>query len=182
MRGYKVFNPDWTCRGFQYKVGETYKYEGEIEICKAGFHFCEKLFDCFNYYTFNPKNKVAIVEATGEVIEESSYSSSKCVTDEIKIVKELSWYEVLDMVNFGKGNTGTKNTGNNNSGNSNSGNSNTGDYNSGDYNSGNHNSGDCNSGKFNSGINNAGDCNSGDCNTGDYNSGYSNTNDSNTGY
>ena len=23
VRGYKVFNPDWTCRGFQYKVGEN---------------------------------------------------------------------------------------------------------------------------------------------------------------
>ena len=21
IKGYKVFNPDWTCRGFQYEVG-----------------------------------------------------------------------------------------------------------------------------------------------------------------
>lgn len=192
MKGYKVFNSDWTCRGFRYKVGETYKHKGEIKICKAGFHFCKKLVDCFNYYTFNPKNKVAIVEATGEVIEKSSYSSSKCVTDEIKIVKELNWYEVLDTINLGEGNTGTKNTGSYNSGNSNSGisntgnyntgNCNTGDYNSGNYNSGNHNSGDCNSGKFNSGINNAGDCNSGDCNTGYCNTGFGNSGYGNKGY
>lgn len=25
MRGYKVFNSDWTCRGFQYEVGKTFK-------------------------------------------------------------------------------------------------------------------------------------------------------------
>lgn len=25
MKGYKVFNPDWTCRGFQYSVGETFE-------------------------------------------------------------------------------------------------------------------------------------------------------------
>lgn len=25
VRGYKVFNPDWTCRGFQYKVGEAFE-------------------------------------------------------------------------------------------------------------------------------------------------------------
>jgi hypothetical protein len=23
IKGFKVFEPDWTCRGFQYKVGET---------------------------------------------------------------------------------------------------------------------------------------------------------------
>ena len=34
MKGYKVFNPNWTCRDFQYKVGKTYKHEGEIELCE----------------------------------------------------------------------------------------------------------------------------------------------------
>ena len=29
VRGFKVFNPDWTCRGFQYEVGKTYEMEGE---------------------------------------------------------------------------------------------------------------------------------------------------------
>ena len=155
MKGYKVFNSDWTCRGFRYKVGETYKHKGEIKICKAGFHFCKKLVDCFNYYTFNPKNKVAVVEATGGVIEEeSNYSNSKCVTDEIKIVKELNWHEVLDIINIGEGNTGFNNTGN---------------YNSGNYNTGDHNSNDCNTGRYNSGISNTGNYNSGDCNIGDCN-------------
>ncbi len=25
MEGYKVFEPDWTCRGFQYEVGKTFE-------------------------------------------------------------------------------------------------------------------------------------------------------------
>lgn len=177
MKGYKVFNSDWTCRGFRYKVGKTYKHKGEIKICKAGFHFCKKLVDCFNYYTFNPKNKVAVVEATGGVIEEeSNYSNSKCVTDEIKIVKELNWHEVLDIINIGEGNTGFNNTGNYNSGSYN-----TGNYNSGNYNTGDHNSNDCNTGRYNSGISNTGDCNTGDFNTGYYNTGNFNTGFLNTG-
>ena len=135
------------------------------------FIFVKKLIDCFNYYTFDPENKVAIIEATGEVIEESSYSSSKCVTDEIKIVKELNWHEVLDTINLGEGNTGAKNTGDCNSGNSNTGN----------YNTGAKNTGDCNSGKFNSGINNAGDCNIGNYNRGNYNIGDCNLSDKNIG-
>lgn len=166
MKGYKVFNSDWTCRGFQYKVGETYKYEGEISICETGFHFCKKLVDCFNYYTFDPENKVAIIEATGEIIEKSDCSNNKCVTNEIKIIKELSWHEVLDMVNTGEGNTGIKNTGSYNTGNSN-----TGDYNTGDYNTGDWNTGDWNTGNWNSGNYNSGHCNSGNYNKGNYNIG-----------
>ena len=35
---YKVFNSDWTCRGFQYEVGKTYSIKGEPVMCKSGFH------------------------------------------------------------------------------------------------------------------------------------------------
>jgi len=45
-KGYKVFNPDFTCRNFKFKVGETYKHDGEIEMCSEGFHFCTKAQDC----------------------------------------------------------------------------------------------------------------------------------------
>ena len=24
MKGYKVFKPDWTCRGYQFEVGKTF--------------------------------------------------------------------------------------------------------------------------------------------------------------
>ena len=86
IKGYKVFNPDWTCRGFQYQVGKTFKHDGDIEMCGAGFHFCRKISDCFNYYDFNSNNKVAEVEAIGR----TETRNSKCVTDEIVIIKELT--------------------------------------------------------------------------------------------
>ena len=129
MKGYKVFNSDWTCRGFQYEVGKTYEHEGKISPCNSGFHFCKRAVDCFNYYPFNSDNRVAEVKALGEI----KTDGDKSVTNKIKIIRELSWHEVLELVNTGKDNTGKKNTGN---------------YNSGDCNSGNFNSGDCNSGFF----------------------------------
>ena len=134
MKGYKVFNPDWTCRGFQYEVGKTYTHSGKINLCNSGFHFCTRLVDCFGYYKFNSDNKVAEVIADGKVI--ASSDDSKAVTDKITIVRELTWHEVLDMVNTGKSCTGLNNSGNRNSGNRNSGNWNSGDWNSGDCNSG----------------------------------------------
>ena len=199
MEGYKVFEPDWTCRGFQYVVGKTYEEDVTPVCCDRGFHFCEELKDCFNYYPFNPKNKVAKVVALGEVDEESD--NSKCCTNKIQIVEEITWEEVLRIVNLGKANnglcntgncntgdwntgdwnTGNKNTGHRNTGNCNTGKCNTGDCNTGDCNTGNRNTGNKNTGHRNTGNCNTGNCNTGDCNTGDCNTGNRNTGNWNTG-
>ena len=143
VKGYKVFNPDWTCRGFQYRVGETYTHEGDIDACKSGFHFCRRAADCFNYYSFDSRNKVAEVEAIGVV----KTDGDKSVTDKITIVREIEWQELLTIVNIGIGNTGNRNTGNRNTGNRN-----TGDWNTGDCNTGNCNTGDWNTGDWNTGF------------------------------
>ena len=149
MKGYKVFNPDWTCRGFKYAVGKTYRFDGEIGLCKAGFHFCKKLADCFSYYAFDPNNKVAEIEATGKVIDSND---GKSVTDGLTVARELTWHEVLDLVNTGDCNAGYCNTGDYNTGDCNAGYCNTGDYNTGDCNAGNRNTGDYNTGDYNTGC------------------------------
>lgn len=61
VKGYKVFNPDWTCRGFQYEVGKIFEEDVKPSCCDRGFHFCEKAADCFSYYSFNSENRVAKV-------------------------------------------------------------------------------------------------------------------------
>lgn len=162
MKGYKVFKPDWTCRGFQYSVGKTFEEDMTPSCCNRGFHFCTELKDCFSYYCFDPLNKVAEIEALGEIDTEAT--GRKHCTNKIKIVREISWEEVLKMINVGKANTGFGNTGNYNSGNYNSGH-----WNSGTRNSGNYNSGHWNSGNWNSGYYNCGNCNDGSYNSGDFN-------------
>ena len=176
--GYKVFNPDWTCRGFKYEVGKTYKHNGNIEMCGAGFHFCQKISDCFNYYNFDSKNKVAKVEAIGLV----ETRGDKSVTDEIVILEELSWNEMLKLANEGRDNNGLGNTGDYNTGDWNTGDWNTGDYNTGHCNTGHRNTGDWNTGDYNTGHRNTGDYNTGHRNTGDYNTGHRNTGHRNTGH
>lgn len=134
MRGYKVFNPDWTCRGFQYAVGETFEENVTPSCCNRGFHFCTELKDCFNYYSFDLNNKVAEIEALGEI--DAEVAGNKHCTNKIRIVREISWEEVLKMVNTGKTNVGLCNSGNRNSGNCNSGNCNSGDWNKTNFSSG----------------------------------------------
>ena len=150
MKGYKVFNEDWTCRDFKYEVGKTYEMEESPQCCDRGFHFCTNLADCFNYYSFNTDNKVAEVEALGEIDKDND--DTKHCTNKIKIVRELAWEEVLTLCNSGNRNSGNRNSGNRNSGDCNSGNWNSGNWNSGNRNSGNRNSGDWNITSFSNGC------------------------------
>jgi hypothetical protein len=180
IKGFKVFNPDWTCspngNTKQYTCPGKFEEDVTPVRCGQGMHFCKVAADCFNYYDFNPDKHVAEVAAYGEVVEEGD----KCATNKLEIIREIPWAELLEMVNTGKGCAGLCNSGNCNSGNRNSGNRNSGDCNSGNCNSGDCNSGNYNSGNRNSGNYNSGDCNSGDCNSGNYNSGdCNNTNFSN---
>ena len=179
MKGYKVFNPDWSCREMQYKVGTSYEMDDKPVVCNRGFHFCIKASDCFKFYDFNSQNKVAEIEAYGDIDQEAD--SSKCCTNKIKIVREIPWDEVLRIANEGRDCTGLANTGNWNTGDCNTGNWNTGDCNAGNWNTGDCNTGDKNTGNWNTGNWNTGNWNTGNWNTGDMNTGDMNTGDWNTG-
>jgi hypothetical protein len=148
IKGYKVFNPDWTCKGKQYTCPGTFEEDVNPSVCNVGMHFCKNAADCFRYYDFDPNNHVAEVIAHGTVAE----GEDKCATNKLEIVREIPWAEVLEIVNTGKACTGRCNSGNRNSGNWNSGNRNSGNCNSGDCNSGNWNSGDWNKTSFSNGC------------------------------
>ena len=138
VKGYKVFNPDWTCKGKQYTCPGTFEEDVNPSVCNVGMHFCKNAADCFRYYDFDPNNHVAEVIAHGTVAE----GEDKCATNKLEIVREIPWAEVLEIVNTGKACTGRCNSGDRNSG----------DCNSGDWNSGNWNSGNWNKTSFSNGC------------------------------
>ena len=178
MIGYKAFDKDLKCRGFQYEVGKSYKIEGELKICENGFHFCENLKDVYSYYPKSENTRVCKVESLGELIKDSD----KSVTSEIKIVEEISLDELIKLTDGLKFNTGYRNTGRYSTGNYNTGYFNTGYRNTGNYSTGNYNTGNYNTGNFNTGHYNTGHYNTGYRNTGNYNTGNYNTGNYNTGY
>ena len=124
MKGYKVFNPDWTCNGYQYEVGQIFTEDVVPRCCVRGFHFCTEIADCFSYYDFNHDNKVAEVEALGDI--DTIDTNSKCCTNKIHIIREITWQEAFDLVNIEENYTGYCNSGSWNSGYCNSGYYNTG--------------------------------------------------------
>ena len=184
MIGYKAFDENLQCRGFQYEVGKTYdtgRPKEDLRLCSdTVFHFCRELHRIENESNYCiSKSRVCEVIAEGDVVTDGD----KYGTNKLTILREIPREELYEYNSYNSGNC---NSGNCNSGNWNSGNCNSGDCNSGDCNSGNWNSGDCNSGDWNSGDWNSGDCNSGnknsgDCNSGNWNSGNWNSGNCNSG-
>jgi hypothetical protein len=80
VKGFKAFNKNMQCRGFQFEEGQTYEHQGDISLCQSGFHFCENPFDVLDYYDLCD-SEFAAVEAEGETKTEGS----KTVTNKIKI-------------------------------------------------------------------------------------------------
>ena len=87
MKAYKGFNKDFTCRDYQYEVGKTHIYEGEIQICKQGFHACENPLDVLDTDYCSIDNKFCEVEVDGDIQKEDK----KLVCSSIKLTAEIGF-------------------------------------------------------------------------------------------
>ena len=121
---FKGFDKNLKCRDFQYEVGKEYIHDGNIKVCKSGFHACENPMDVFEYY---PPNKARYCEVTGDGKESSDEEGKKTSFEKIKINAEIGLGGIIkagikfcfDRVEWTKENTATGNC---------SGASATGDY------------------------------------------------------
>ena len=159
MIGYKAFDENLQCRGFQFEVGKTYETgiaKEYLRLCSnTVFHFCREFHKIENVSDYRISNsRVCEVIANGDVVTDGD----KYGTNRLFILREIPHEELNEYTSR------------------NSGDCNSGNRNSGNWNSGNRNSGDCNSGNRNSGNRNSGNRNSGNWNSGNRNSGFFNTN------
>ena len=92
ITGFKGFNRDMTCRGFQFEEGKTYTHEGEVKACNDGFHFCENPIDIFDYY--DPGASVfRTVTGSGNI--DKGNDDSKVAVSEITISAEISLHDLI---------------------------------------------------------------------------------------
>ena len=91
IKAYKAFNPDFTCNGFQYKVGEEYSHDGEIKVCRSGFHACQNPLDVLSYYPLVDYNcKIArFAEVLQSGVIDNSEKDKTC-SSKIKVEVELN--------------------------------------------------------------------------------------------
>jgi hypothetical protein len=94
IKGYKGFNQDMTCRGFQFEIGGEHK-EKEAIACESGFHFCEDAIDVFAYY---PPGTSRYCEVEGSGKTDKHNQDSKVACTEIKIGAEVS---LTDLISAG---------------------------------------------------------------------------------
>ena len=170
MIGYKAFDQELKCSGFQYEVCKTYTKDtpkDEMRCCTGNvFHFCRDINAIEKESNYKLSDSRICEVIAGDVVK----CGDKYGTNQLTILREIVGEEKNNLINSGDRNSGDRNSGDRNSGNWNSGDRNSGNCNSGDRNSGNCNSGDRNSGNWNSG-----NWNSGNWNGGNWNSGYCNT-------
>ena len=93
MKAFKGFNKDLTCRGFQYKVGETYE-EKEAKLCQAGFHACESPVMCLVHYA--PGTSV-YREVELEGVSDEREEDTKRVAKKITIGAEIGVPEICSL-------------------------------------------------------------------------------------
>ena len=117
MKGYKGFDSNLCCRGFQYEVGKTYEMKEPPIVCKQGFHFAggvstvEEYYPLINYcelynddtiyrrvMPYFSGNRYCEIEAIGEIAKEAFGASPKLATNKIRIVRELSKEEVYERL------------------------------------------------------------------------------------
>ena len=83
---YKAFEPGLVCRGYRYHMGLNTTDEANCR--KNGFHCAADPLDCLSYYPDINRSVYCIVDARGEIDEDSIDSKVTCT--EMKIMRILS--------------------------------------------------------------------------------------------
>ena len=97
--GYKMFEPDWSCRLYNYAdrgeiEGSIHECDGELDLCGNGLHFCKNPINCLDYYPIVQWSKFAKVEAYKEIREDDKKTAARI----LKITKVLSFDEFIDEI------------------------------------------------------------------------------------
>ena len=95
IKGYKGFDNNLKCRGYQYEVGKTFECDGKIECCESGLHFCENPFDVFGYYPPSD-SRYCSVEGEGETSKDNG--DSKVAVSRLHVSAEIG---LTGLINAG---------------------------------------------------------------------------------
>ena len=93
IKGFKGFDKDMKCRGFQFQVGGEYE-EADAKACQKGFHFCEAPLDVFNYY---PPATSRYAEVQGEGKTDKDGDDSKVACTKLHVGVEIGLKGIIEF-------------------------------------------------------------------------------------
>ena len=88
IKGFKGFDKEMKCRGYQFAPGKDYHHTGDVKVCESGFHFCESPLDVFNYYA-PADSKFFEVEGSGTTHKKGDDTKVACSS--LKIGAEINF-------------------------------------------------------------------------------------------
>ena len=105
VTGYKGTDKNMKCRDYQYEMNKQHDMpEGEnIDICRSGFHFCDKINDVFSYYDVENGNRFFEVKALVRRWNKNGYYTiehcdDKMAAKSIQFVRELTTEEIFEHI------------------------------------------------------------------------------------
>ena len=98
INGYKIFNPDWTCKNKQYTCPGEFHEDVTPEPYEAGMHFCPRLIDCLDFYPLE-KLRDDYDKTTGKIIlkAEKMHVAKVCADDSNCVGKIGTSYFIGDL-------------------------------------------------------------------------------------
>ena len=105
MIGYKAFDENLQCRGFQFEVGKTYETgiaKKDLRLCSdTVFHFCRELHRIENVSNYCiSKSRICEVIAEGDVVTDGD----KYGTNKLTILREIPREELNEYNSWNSGN------------------------------------------------------------------------------
>lgn len=86
--GFKGFDKDLKCRGYQFEVGKVHtlpEKKNPLLCSKDGFHYCNSLHQVFSFYN-NDDSRYCVIEVLGDFTDDNE----KSISTSIKILQEIA--------------------------------------------------------------------------------------------
>lgn len=97
VEGFKGTTKDMICRDTQYEINKKHTYEGKVELCGSGYHFCKDLKKVFEYYSISNGNRFFKVKC---LVSKKQWESDndKFTAKEITFTEELGYKELESFI------------------------------------------------------------------------------------